>query len=363
MRTGNESGHRRARRVLSLIWCALLAVSTPSFATRWESESRAWAMQIDDDFLALARHDRDYTAGVSFTLVDDDPVARRLPLASALDWIDRVTRFARPRPGAANEQRALEFGFKLFTPSELQAEQPLPNDRPYASQAYVTGSKLTVDPSGGVALQSSLTLGVLGLPILGAVHRGLHELIGSPLPNGYAHQVSAGGEPTFRYAVSRQRLLASGMRRGRPYSVRYGFGASVGDVTEVTAELAFRSGPLRSAWWSAPPMSSGYAGQPAIVTPPRSGRARDRGVIFEAGIESRLRLYDAFLQGQFRGSDVTFSSDALEHLLVEEWLGVAFQLEGGLELGYTIRRQSREIVRGTGARAFTWGSLSFVQRF
>ena len=320
-------------------------------------------MQIDDDFLALSRHDRDYTAGVSFTLAGEDPAGRSLPLAPALDWVDDLTRFARKHARETNQHRAVQFGFRLFTPDDLEAEEPLPDDRPYASLAYVTASQLTVDASESVALQSSLTLGLLGLPMLGGLHRGLHQLIGSPLPNGYAHQISAGGEPTFGYAVSRQRLLANGTRGKRPYSVRYGVGASVGYLTEASAELAFRSGPIRVPWWSAPPTSADYAGQPASVARPKPARAVNRGVIFEAGIESRLRLYNAFLQGQFRDSDVTFSSDELEHLLIEAWLGVAFQLKSGLEVGYTIRRQSREIARGTGARAFTWGSISFVQRF
>jgi hypothetical protein len=328
-----------------------------------DGERRAWAMQIDDDFLALMQHDRDYTAGAYFTLVDQDPAARPLPLSGALDGLNGLTRFARLSADAASESRAFEFGLRLFTPSDLEAETPLPSDRPYANLAYVAGSRLTVDTSRNTTLQSSLTLGLLGLPIVGALHRGLHQAIGSPLPNGYAHQISNGGEPTFRYAVSRQRLLASGTRGERPYSVRYGIGASVGYITEASAELVFRSGPLRAPWWGAPPMSSDYAGQPAMVALPEPGAAASPGVVFEAGVESRLRLYNVFLQGQFRHSDVTFSSSELNHVLLEGWVGVAFRLESGLELSYTIRGQSREIAHGTGARSFTWGNLSFAKRF
>jgi hypothetical protein len=321
---------------------------------------RAWAFEIDDDFLALTRHDRDYTAGAYFTLADNSVTARSLPLSRSLDRVDGFTRFSRLRADATSEARSLELGLRLFTPSDLEAEGALPDDRPYATLAYVASSNLAVDASGRRALQSTLTLGALGLPIVGALHRGLHELIASPLPNGYSHQISDGGEPTFRYAISRRRLLASGTHGDRPYSLHYGVGASIGYLSELNAELVVRSGPLRGPWWSAPPMSSGYGGHPAILAEPAA--ASSRGVVFEAGIQSRLRLYDAFLQGQFRHGDVTFPSDELEHVLLEGWLGVAFQLKSGLELSYTIRRQSREITRGTGARAFTWGQLSFVRR-
>jgi hypothetical protein len=335
-----------------------LGDATRSHATG-DVKRRARAFQIDDDFLGLAQHDRDYTAGVYFTLTDDGAPARALPLSRRLDWTDALTRFSKLRVDAASEAYSLEIGIRLFTPSDLEAENPLPDDRPYANLAYLAGSKLTVDAGGRTALKSTLSLGMLGLPIVGALHRGLHELIASPLPNGYSHQISNGGEPTLRYAISRQRLLASGMHGDRPYSLHYGVGASVGYLSDLSTELVLRSGPLRVPWWSAP-MSSGYGGQPATLT--RLGAGSSRGVIFEAGIQSRLRLYNAFLQGQFRHSEVTFSSGQLERVLVEGWAGVAFRFENGLELNYAIHRQSREIARGTGARAFTWGQLSFVRR-
>jgi hypothetical protein len=220
-----------------------------------------------------------------------------------------------------------------------------------------------VDSSDRTAFQSSLTLGLLGLPIVGAMHRALHQIIDSPLPNGYSYQISNGGEPTFRYAVSRRHLLASSASGDRPRSTQYGIDASFGYITELSAELIFRSGPLRTPWWGGPPMSSDYAGQPTMMMRAEPGLASGRGVILEAGIESRLRLYNAFLQGQFRDSTVTFSSDQLNHVLLEAWIGVAFRLESGLELSYTIRKQSREIGHGTGARAFTWGNVSFARRF
>jgi len=336
------------------------AVAAQSNAVTSETR-RAWSVQIDDDFLALTQRDRDYTAGVSFTLADSGDTEHSLPLTHPLEWADEFTRFSRLRAGAASETRALELGLRLFTPSNLEAESALPDDRPYATLAYVANSKLTVDGDRRTALQSTLTLGLLGLPIVGAAHRSLHALIGSPLPNGYAHQISHGGEPTFRYAVARRRLLSSGTRGDRPYSLHYGFGGSIGYLSELNAELVLRTGPLRVPWWSAPPMSSGYEAQPAILATP--GATSARGLVFEAGIQSRLHLYNAYLQGQFRHSDVSFSSDELERVLLAGWVSVAFRLKSGLELSYTIRRQSAEIAHGTGARAFTWGQLAFTRRY
>jgi hypothetical protein len=263
----------------------------------------------------------------------------------------------------AGDGRAFELGLQLFTPKDLTAEEPLPEDRPYATLLYAASSRLTLDATHRTAYQSTLTLGVLGLPVVGNLHRAAHDLTGSPLPNGYDHQISDGGEPTFRYAFSRQRLLASGGALARPYSVRFGFGASVGYVTEANVGVALRSGPERVPWWSAPPPQSDYAGQPPIAARRDAATADARGVVLETGLALRARVYDAFLQGQVRKSEVTFASNELNHVLVEAWLGFSMAAKNGIDVSYTLRWQSPEISEGLGSRSFSWGTLSFARRF
>ena len=46
-----------------------------------------------------------------------------------------------------------------------------------------------------------------GLPAAGSVQHALHGLTGSEQPQGWSHQVSAGGEPTLRYSTARQALI------------------------------------------------------------------------------------------------------------------------------------------------------------
>jgi hypothetical protein len=246
---------------------------------------------------------------------------------------------------------------QLFTPRDLAAEEALPDDRPYANLVYVSSSSVALDDNRDIVRQTTFTIGVLGLPIIGDLHRALHELLQSPLPNGYAHQISDGGEPTFRYAFSSRRLLSSGARGDRPYAARFGFTASVGYITDASAEIALRSGPERVPWWSAPPPLSDYAGQPPI----RSAGASPRGVMLEGGLAVRARVYNAFLQGQVRHSDVTFASSELNHLLVEAWFGLSTQLESGLAISYSLRWQSPEISSGIGSRSFAWGTISFAR--
>ena len=336
---------------------ALVATAASRGAAADAAANRGWTLRIDDDFLALQERDADYTGGFAYTLNDDGPVGPRW-LARALDWIDETLRV--PHSGSPAEPRAFEIGLQLFTPRDLTAEEALPDDRPYANVLYASSSSLARDEDRNVVRQTTFTIGVLGLPLVGDLHRALHELLQSPLPNGYAHQISDGGEPTFRYAFSSQRLLASGTHDERPYSVRFGFTANAGYVTDASAEIAIRSGPERVPWWSAPPPLTDYAGQPPIRA---AGAASQRGVVLEGGLAVRARVYDALLQGQVRHSDVTFAWGELNHVLLEAWFGVSTELEGGLAISYSLRWQSPEIAAGLGSRSFAWGTLSFARGF
>src|SRR5262245_53093749 len=269
---------------------ALAGAATPYAATLAEDaqpRDRGWILRFDNDLLKPGEKDRDYSGGAAYTRGSDDGPAGPAWLESALDWTDKLLRVPR---SATGDGRAFELGLQLFTPDDLTAEEAIPDDRPYANLLYTASSRLTVDAAHQAVYQSTLTLGVLGLPIVGNVHRAAHQLLDNPLPNGYDHQISDGGEPTFRYAFSKHRLLASGARKAmRSYSLRFGYGASVGYLTEANVELSFRSGPERVAWWSPPPLSGEYAGQPPIQSRRDAATAAVRGVVFEAGATLRAR--------------------------------------------------------------------------
>ena len=321
-----------------------------------------WTIHVDNDLFALADRDRDYTAGVAFSLGGEGARTRVPFLFRALDGFDEALAVGPFAPKGHTEGHALEIGLLLFTPQDLAASAPLFDDRPYASLLYASTTTLRHDEERGVAYQTSLTLGLLGLPLAGELHKRVHDAFGSVEPRGYDHQISAGGEPTFRYTASRNQLLADGEVGGRPYSLRLGTDASLGYVTEINSEIAVRWGRTRLAWWESPPGSSEYAGHPPVHGP-RNGRGDRVEVLFDAGAKVRLRLYDAFLEGQFRHSDVEFSSGEVNHLLLETWLGITTVLKNGLSVSYTIRHQTKELDTGRGARSFTWASIGVAQQF
>jgi Uncharacterized protein conserved in bacteria (DUF2219) len=346
------------------------AVAAAGAAARAESQDsatrlvarddvRRWSVHIDDDLFSLANRDRDYTGGVTFGLTGDLAHDHPLSLAAPLERVDRATRFAAWRGDAAVEGEALEIGLLLFTPQNLAASQPLRDDRPYANLLYAASSEVALDAERGRAFQSSLAIGVLGLPVAEALQQAIHQLLGNTEPRGYSHQISDGGEPTFMYSVSRYRLLGQSSYRGHPYSLRFGTGASVGYLTEANLEIVARSD---APWWSSSAASADYAGHPVIGGPRQLTGGRPR-LQLETGAKVHVRVYNAFLEGQFRHSDVVYSSHELEPVLVDVWAAATMVFPRGFSVSYTIRHQTEEIARGHGARSFAWGSIGISRSF
>ena len=323
-------------------------------------DARRWSVHVDDDLFSFANRDRDYTGGVTFGLTGRRAHDHPLSLAGVLERVDRAMGFAAARRGDAElKGEALEIGQLIFTPTNLAAAQPLPDDRPYANLLYAASSEVALDEARGVAFQSTLTIGVLGLPFAEALQSEIHRLGGGIIPRGYSHQISDGGEPTFMYSVSRYRLLGEMSYGGRPYSVRFGAGASLGYLTEANLEITARSD---APWWSSSDATADYAGHPAIGGTAPGARERPR-LQLEAGAKVHLRFYNAFLEGQFRASDVEYSPRELNPLLLDLWVGATLVFPKGFTLSYTIRHQTEEIERGRGARSFAWGRIGFAQSF
>lgn len=242
-----SAASRLSLLVAAALCAAVPALGSPTLTSAHSAggaDERGWAVHVDNDLFAFAGEDRDYTAGVAFTLGGDVARAHTLSLEPLLTWIDRKSGFDRLERGAGVEGRALEFGLTLFTPNDLGARHPIRGDRPYADLLYVSSSKLGQDESGRVAYQSSVTLGVLGLPFAGSLHRAVHDVAGGVEPMGYANQISAGGEPTARYSVARYALLGSGSLGGHPFSER--------GSTTACCKVSFATAPLRTT----PPSSS-----------------------------------------------------------------------------------------------------------
>ena len=156
----------------------------------------------------------------------------------------------------------------------------------------------------------------------------------------------------------RHALLASGFLRRRSFDLKLATEGSVGYLTEGSVALALRWGRITTPWWASTSEYADYAAQPARSISALGEPER----YWSGGIRLRARAYNAFLQGQFRDSPVTFKASELEPLILEGWLGFTTHFRG-LRVSYVLRHQTREIKHGRGARSLTWAGLSLQRSF
>ena len=333
--------------------------STPLAHCSVPATHYGWSLRLDNDgFAAHSRRDRDYTAGLSFTFYDTSERRLTAPVRSLLQRLDKTTGFAQNDQCETLQRTEIsDFGLVLFSPDEIGRIGRLGADRPYANLLYFSSSHYALDAEQSVMRQSTMTIGVLGTPAAEALHRGVHELLGSQDPRGYSQQISDGGELTARYSVARHSLLSMGSGRTQ-YDIGMALEGSVGYLTEGVIGLGLRWGRITSPWWSSVADHADYDSQPSLAI---VGAPARPDLYVSTGVKLRARAYNAFLQGQFRDSDAAFSASQLQPIIREAWLGVIADV-GDFRLSYTLRFQSAEIKTGAGARELRWAGLAFSKR-
>jgi hypothetical protein len=250
----------------------------------------------------------------------------------------------------------------VFTPRDLSAHAIIYGDRPYASLFFVSAGRRYFSSNADVAYDSSLTVGILGLAAARDVQSALHDITGSVQPKGWSHQVSAGGEPTVRYNSARQSLLADYKTGALNGDSKWTLAGSIGTVTEASAALNARWGRVESPWWTFTPEENTYVQETQPIAPRLTAHAPPEIFAF-AGVRLKLRVYNAFLQGQFRHSDLSYGEGNLNPVLTEGWAGVQFRTASGWALQYLARWQSPELRSGIGSRSILWGSIQVSKTF
>lgn len=318
---------------------------------------------LDEHVLTNASRDQDYNGGGEVTQSGRSPGIIGRTLDQALGFADRRSCEAAGLAGLEGQSvHAFAAGLLVFTPRDLVARDAVRGDRPYASLFFVSAGRRYAPAGGAVAYDTSLTVGVLGLAAADDVQRVLHDVTGSVQPKGWSHQISDGGEPTARYSLARQAILGnfgSGPWRG---DSKWTSAVSLGTVTEASIALNARWGRIDSPWWAFTPEQDMYVQETQPVPPPLPGGAPPEVFAF-AGMRLKARAYNAFLQGQFRHSDLTYGEGDLNPVLGEAWAGVEFRSASGWAVEYLARWQSPELRSGVGSRSFLWGSVEIARAF
>lgn len=323
-----------------------------------------WSFYLDNDALTAVNRDQQYTGGFAFTLSGRRAVEYKWSLDPVLTFLDRITRFDRLYSRSPHTTRhSIEFGATSFTPEDVEVEEPIFDDHPYAGLIFVSNTQQTVLLEERVSYQSSFALGLLGTDVPKGTQNVFHEALDSQKPQGWDNQISDGGEPTFLYILNRQQShWLDDDRQGIDFDVRSTFGGSVGYTTQLMAGINWRLGRIRTPWWGFNPDFGEYINLGTPVARDRKAAASPRELFVWGNLQLRQRFYNAFLEGQFRDSEVTFDRSELDSTVGEVTLGVTLGLRNGLRITAAVRARERELEQSEGVDP-VWGSLIVSRAF
>lgn len=324
----------------------------------WETETEpyntGWALYVDNDLFALRSADQDYTGGASLTLSGGRVKDYWYSLDPILEAVDEISNFASLHVDNDRQLHSLEVGFTVFTPSDIRNMENQTGDRPYASLIYLSNTRESIDLEDDTALVSSFTLGILGSQLVQNIQTQVHRLTGSEKPVGWKNQISDGGELTFRYSLAKQNLFHFNYQGTSNIEVSTTWQASLGYLTEASFGMATRIGEFDTPWYSFRPQFNDYSEKSASLAG-LSNTADE--LYFWAGFNLHVRVYNAFLQGQFKHTGSAFSSDELKPIVADAWLGITKQFKSGWRFSYLVRGQSSEIKSGKADRNVVWGGF------
>lgn len=312
-----------------------------------------WAVSFDNDALVPGSRDQDYTYGLNATIVGDATSRYWVSPNRPLNWINRNIGLTGSSSRPAKQ--LFEFGLYGFTPEDISNPEPTDSDRPYASLAYVSSIQELNTDDPNTTLRTSLTIGVLGLDLVGNVQKEVHKVTSSEDPKGWNHQISDGGELTARYSIARQRLWSVAVPG---VEIKTTSQVSLGYLTEASYSVSLRIGKIASRWQSFNPEVASYGEQ--------SNQSVDEQYQSESywmlGAAVKARVYNAFLQGQFKDSAVEYDRGDLNTGIFEAWVGYSHAFNRGFRLTYLIRGHTSEVNRGDGDRNVVWGGLTLSRK-
>lgn len=310
------------------------------------TSSAAYTLYSENDLYGLGNRDRHYTNGIRLTGLHPAD-ATPAPVHALAEAFPAVSENATSQVGWV-------VGQDMYTPADIRAARPDPDDRPYGGWLYVgvlVAKAVRADdgPQGDFVDVLEVDVGVVGPPSRAEEAQvSIHNFVGSPRPRGWDHQLRF--EPGLAVQVERRhRLWAGGSIRDSDWDVLGTAGVTAGNVfTHASVGGIFRWGSdLRRDFGPNTIHST------AVDVPDVAESARLRWYTF-GGAEGRGVLRNLFLDGNsFRDSP----SVDREHFLAVLRAGVV--VEWGLfRLGYTHVFRTREFETQRESQAF--GSLALT---
>lgn len=291
---------------------------------------------------SFAGTDRNYTNGV------------RLSWLSGTGDTDGVANWVADRLGAddtAVVRRGLALGHSLFTPEDIAATEPLPDQHPYAGWVYLEYTPL-IQQLDQVD-QFTFQIGLIG-PSAGGewIQNEFHALVGADEVFGWDNQLR--DEITFGASWDRRlRRIASFGVAGLSADITPTVGVSLGTVhTNVKAGALLRIGDDLKVDYGPPRVRPSLSGANFFHPVDRFS-----WYVF-AGTEGRWVAHNRFIDGSLLLDDEGTLSR--EPWVADVQAGIAVQYYR-TQIGFTVVYRSEEYAEQTEPQRF--GAFSLSRRF
>ncbi|SON49676.1 conserved exported protein of unknown function [Vibrio tapetis subsp. tapetis] len=252
---------------MTLRWSASVGVLLCSAA----QADTTISVHLDND--GMLGTDKDYSNGLFLD------VQSKLD-GAPLRWLEKAD---------AEYYMGVSLSQKIWTPSDVSQVEPTPNDRPYAGLSYLSTRLSIRAPQEYQNIE--LMLGTMGEQSLASIsQRWVHDLIGSPRPEGWQYQVE---EPLVWGASYQQHnTVFNRDTDSNSNELTWINRAQIGNFQpEIASGVLWRYGDNLAATFGSTAIS--YAQPNQTLYAPKD----QIGYYYFAGIEARYRFKDLTLSG------------------------------------------------------------------
>lgn len=201
------------------------------------SRDRARIAVTEENDKFASNNDRNYTQGIAFSYLTPD-------VSGDGDWsrpFDAISSVLPILDGDGKRKYSFFIGQSIFTPTDVNTYELVPDERPYAGWLYV-GTSMLQESNENNLENLEFQLGIIGPWALGRqAQNGFHRLFGMDISRGWDNQLS--NEPGIVVSYERKWRFGQELGSGFAIDVIPEAGASVGNVfTYAQTGAIFRFG-------------------------------------------------------------------------------------------------------------------------
>lgn len=307
----------------------------------------------------VENEDRDYTMGLAVSAYTCPNSGLFLPQQALSDVLFETD--------GRNKSYITTLGYNAYTPDQLNTSDPIFDDRPYASILYLTNNFILSAEDNNSSVETSLTIGFLGLGIGKTVQTWIHQKnrentgLETPYdPLGWHNQIADGGQPTAMLSIANyQRLTPKLLSQNRYVDVVVSGEAQLGYSTNLSAGLMGRFGWFRQNLPVENVIRQGGYQYSSIKENSSYGEKWE--LYGFAGIRLHAVAYNALLQGQFGENVHTLSASQVKNFIYDYTIGAGLTYKKARLQLYCSTRSSEHYL--TTQRSHSWCGTNFSYGF